>query len=561
MTGAYSAVTISPAALQMAAQTPASGLGAGGGDVLGEQFSNVLSFLSGAMLANAQTTGSQAAQANADQTVSSPIPIAKNSLQEFLDGFKDGKNGTLSGKILLALTPGTPIASQVDLNGLADLLQMSQSDAQQYLQGLMAQASGQNNAQGGNVLLIAVPTSPAGMDKFLQDLRNGLAQFQNGADAGNQNGSLPVALVQFLPQDEGADGSSQPVVSLWNISAAANSDAPLSADGDADQFNLGDEFDQTLLIVPINLLGLQQPQTPAIQNGGDFLNSDSMAGASQPSIFATHGDGFTQKSLKPFEVAQNSLLDGQDYHAGQGSAGTASRVDGGAQSIASSLSLNARGGNESFIDILRSKSGSLTAGGDDLLQNLVYGTAGNGLAQSQLTNPTLQNTAATSSHGASQLVQAALQNNFQDGKIKNQQLSLELDPPELGRVQVFLSYEKGEAMKVHVSAEHASSLEILRKDSQSLLETLQRAGIKTDGSSLSFDMSNSMSQGGGGFGQALFGQNQQNQSSNYRNFSLDGAGQDGITAEITQVSLPIFGDHPHVITDSASGAQRYDIVV
>ncbi|MBL8640429.1 MAG: hypothetical protein JNK24_08770, partial [Alphaproteobacteria bacterium] len=107
------------------------------------------------------------------------------------------------------------------------------------------------------------------------------------------------------------------------------------------------------------------------------------------------------------------------------------------------------------------------------------------------------------------------------------------------------------------SAEHSSSLEILRRDSHALVESLQRAGIKTDGSSLSFDMS----QQGGGFGQAMFGQNQQNQSSNYRNFSLDGAGQDGITAEITQVSLPIFGDHPHVITDSASGSQRYDIVV
>ncbi len=554
MTGVYSAVTISPAALQMGPQTAAAGLPAGGEDILGEQFSNMLSLLSGAMLAGAQTPDLQASKTNADQTVSSPIPIAKNTLQDFLDSFKDGQNGALSGKILLALTPGTPISSQVDLNGLADLLQMSQDQAQQYLQGLMAQASGQNN---GNVLLIAVPTSPAGMDKFLQDLRNGLAQFQNSSDATNQNGSLPMALVQFLPQDDSADGSSQPVVSLWNISAAANSDDLTLTDVNTDLSQNGDDFDQTLLIVPINLLALQQNQTTSAQDDSDFLNSDILAGASQPSIFAAHGDGFGQKSLKPFEVSQNSLLDGQDYHVDQGNEVSASLVEGGTQSISSSLSLNTKGGNESFIEILRSKSGSLTAGSDDLLQNLVYGTAGNGLSQAQLTNPTLQNTAATSSHGASQLVQAALQNNFQDGKIKNQQLSLELDPPELGRVQVFLSYEKGETMKVHVSAERESSLEILRKDSQSLLETLQRAGIKTDGSSLSFDMS----QGGGGFGQALFGQNQQNQSSNYRNFSLDGTGQDGVTGDITQVSLPVLTDHPHVITDGTAGGERYDIVV
>lgn len=556
MTAAYSAASVAPAArtLPMSKSTAMAQSGASQ-----DPFANILSFLSAAALGQGYGGASQMAGAAADM-VNSPLPVEKNSLQDFLDGFKNGQNGALSGNILLALTPGTPQMTATMAGGsdeLASFLNMSPDQMRAYLNQLSARQAG---GDATNMLLIAAPTNPADMERFMQDLRDGLAtlQGQAGNSANGAQSSLPVVLVQYLPGEQAGghqEGPADSGLALWGVQSQSLDDAAQD-DQDAD-------FDPTLYVIPINFMAYQQTlgSTTGDQDGA------GLTGMAQNirSIFAQgDGDGFV---MKPFEVSQQSALNGELDGELDGDAESAAKggVGKNGSLINSTLDQNARYGHHltggaKFLDLLQNDGGQIIGTGNDALYSGAASGAigGVNMAQSALANPILQNHAAASAHAATQTVQAALQNNIQDGKIKNQQLSLELDPPELGRVQVFLSYEKGENLKVHVSAEHSSSLEILRRDSHALVESLQRAGIKTDGSSLSFDMS----QQGGGFGQAMFGQNQQNhQSSNYRNFSLESGGIDGGAADVTQVSLPVLGDHPHVITDGATGTERYNIVV
>lgn len=105
-------------------------------------------------------------------------------------------------------------------------------------------------------------------------------------------------------------------------------------------------------------------------------------------------------------------------------------------------------------------------------------------------SPILYNNNAASAHPATQMVAATLTKAA--GKTdKEQTLSLELDPPELGRVQIHLSYEKGEPLKVRVLTEKQETLTLLQRDAHALKSALDDAGIKADGSSLSFDMAGS----------------------------------------------------------------------
>lgn len=71
-------------------------------------------------------------------------------------------------------------------------------------------------------------------------------------------------------------------------------------------------------------------------------------------------------------------------------------------------------------------------------------------------------------------------------------LTLRLDPPEHGRIEVHLTFEDGAPLRATVMASHSSTLDLLRRDSGDLARALAQAGIGTDEGSFRF------AQGGGG---------------------------------------------------------------
>lgn len=92
---------------------------------------------------------------------------------------------------------------------------------------------------------------------------------------------------------------------------------------------------------------------------------------------------------------------------------------------------------------------------------------------------------ATSSHPATQMIAVTIQKNATNGQDKT--FALDLDPPELGRMEVRLTFSKDKTMKAHVIAEKPETYMMLQRDSDTLQRILEASGLESDGG-LSFEL-------------------------------------------------------------------------
>lgn len=108
------------------------------------------------------------------------------------------------------------------------------------------------------------------------------------------------------------------------------------------------------------------------------------------------------------------------------------------------------------------------------------------LMNASLTNPTTQAHGAAPAHPAVQTVAATIQKlgpEKQDTRI-----TLQLDPPELGRVEVKMSLNKDNAAKVVLTIEKPETYHLLQRDAHLLERALQDSGLSADGSGLEFSL-------------------------------------------------------------------------
>ncbi len=456
-------------------------------------------------------------------------------LQDLLSSLKD--QGLLSNAILVALTPGTPAVSTDGLNN-AGITTLSLDELSTLV------SSNSDALKNANVLLVAAPVQPSNMDELAQSISNALSALKN------QNGTVSVNGNTDATSQTNGDTAAfqvllvrlQPVQST-EVSTNSDTSTAVSSEDIADTFLLPQSDDESdiseedMLLDPALLSALLcgHPQDKFAPIGIVEHASDR---ARTVSAFASSEDG-SFAPLAPFEVAQNGAL-GKGNAQGTPAAGMSGALnvtgsmdlDGSSDSSASARFMLAGDPSQSFLDTSASTNG--LSGLSALLQ------------QQNSTSPVLNNSSAASAHTATQTVSATLTNMVQNGEIKSQQVSLELDPPELGKVQVHLSIEKGESMKVRIVAETDDALLILKRDIHNLKQSLESAGIKMDDSSLSFDLS----QGGSSFGQAM-GQNQNGAQQSRHDtsfnvsgtggpsFSADGLDESGISVEHTQMNIQV----------------------
>lgn len=108
------------------------------------------------------------------------------------------------------------------------------------------------------------------------------------------------------------------------------------------------------------------------------------------------------------------------------------------------------------------------------------------LSMTTLTSPVTQNIAASQSHPAVQTVAAIINKAAKENT--SQTISLRLDPPDLGKLEVQMKYKKGDPLKVHVVLEKADTAAMFQRDAHALEAALKEAGVQADSSSLSFEM-------------------------------------------------------------------------
>lgn len=82
------------------------------------------------------------------------------------------------------------------------------------------------------------------------------------------------------------------------------------------------------------------------------------------------------------------------------------------------------------------------------------------------------------------------------------ELTVRLNPIEMGRIEVRLSFDERGTLRVGMAAESAAALDMLRRDSAELSRSLADAGVRADANSLRFDTRSGQDHAGqGGTGQ------------------------------------------------------------
>lgn len=90
-----------------------------------------------------------------------------------------------------------------------------------------------------------------------------------------------------------------------------------------------------------------------------------------------------------------------------------------------------------------------------------------------------------------QMVNIQLQRNI---SAKIDTMTLQLDPADLGKLDIKLKFEKDGAIRAHLVAERPETLAMLQRDSHHLEKVLQQSGLNIDEKSLSFDLRHQNSQ-------------------------------------------------------------------
>lgn len=172
--------------------------------------------------------------------------------------------------------------------------------------------------------------------------------------------------------------------------------------------------------------------------------------------------------------------------------------------------------------------------------NLTASPAALPVTFSPLTSTVVHSTNAAQSHPAIQAAAAVIAKNAKEGGA--QTISMRLDPPELGKLQVEMKYKKGDPLKVHVVLEKADTASMFMRDAHALESTLKEAGLQLDGSSLSFEFS-----GDGSFQQTLKGDGSSQSSVNT-----------GASVSVTE-EIPALEVTPDIYTDSKTGLTHYSL--
>ena len=93
---------------------------------------------------------------------------------------------------------------------------------------------------------------------------------------------------------------------------------------------------------------------------------------------------------------------------------------------------------------------------------------------------------AGQTHPATQTIAAHVSKAAQKGDTRS--ITLQLDPPELGRVEVRMEFGKDKSVKAHLVVEKPETFLMLQRDASALERALQNAGLETDSDSLNYQM-------------------------------------------------------------------------
>lgn len=128
---------------------------------------------------------------------------------------------------------------------------------------------------------------------------------------------------------------------------------------------------------------------------------------------------------------------------------------------------------------------------------------------------------------------------------ENKNITIRLNPPELGRVEIRMEFAEDKRMKAHIIIEKPETHLMLQRDVHTLERALQEAGLDVDNNSLNFELAENGN---------MFDQDGNNNSGS--NASGGGGGEGGSEEageELIEATMDWY-------VDPETGLTRYDIL-
>lgn len=377
-----------------------------------------------------------------------------------------------------------PALEQIDAktnektDGLADTKGDAKADAQAGGTAIPAQAK----HESAQPLPVAVPLV-AQENAAAQSRVAVTAQADGDAQAKSATEEQPLIPVSFRPDPaagahtSGKSGKDENAAALTagadsaNANAAAPSVGDTASKGDHTNSNASGQKFQHALNMMQQLGGDTQAQTAPqantpTQSFSDIANAQAQIHADAK--VAARADDVKDTTLNT--QPQTSLpAAGTRVIAPMGSTTPSSNglSGGGTPPFSAQLASQESASSNALNGIGGVRSASIADGGPI---NLVKSVR-DGLPANQLT-PTDQ---------------VAIQLN-KSAKAGNDRFTIQLNPADMGRVDVRMDIAKDGSVRVHVTADNPATYDMLQKDSRGLERALQQAGLQADSNSLSFSL-------------------------------------------------------------------------
>ena len=323
------------------------------------------------------------------------------------------------------------------------------------------------------------------------------------------NSSEPQLIVTNLTPDD-----------LAALQTFADQLAPLQAENTpiTENYFEGTNRAQNVLSVLVNLTQAQaQTQSnnaslsgPHATSSEHTQNAQNLVTAALNSSAATQTQNGTQNSApntNPFDARADNpfttdidarALNDIEPQAGQTKTPGKATVkpDGAMPGSAPNATLNTVTQERmSMIDLMQMSQGigggSLpwsTEGDGIMFSDIANLAPGQALVHSLNAHTSLSMQAATAAHPHPATHMVAAQLNKTAGKGQDSQISIQLDPPDLGRIDIDMRFAKDKGVKTIMTIEKPETLGMLQRDVHALERALQDAGLEIGSDSLSFDL-------------------------------------------------------------------------
>lgn len=457
--------------------------------------------------------------------------MSQQDLKSLLANFGDTSN-ELTPKILVALAPGVPVQETLDniKAKFADLgIDASELTSLTFATNIPAVTNdtltveASDAAQSGNFLLITTGFSPSEMSKLKEAIKS----------VSSSNTDEPaIETSETSPEDNSDDvNASAAIVMMVFVTPPPKPTYTATAE----DMN----FDLSALSAFTQPNGSDMPEPDWTKKLSDKLGAMSL----------------TDSSASPFDDEMNAILSPTTpkemnlSFKENGAATSTSKNDGNSltEDITSGISAQATLATNQLTDLTSKAHQTINSDGLLMINGLMVAAQN---MPSSMTNPIFTSASAIGSHPSIHAVAKIIEKAASGSEKASQELTVQLDPPELGRMLVQLSLEKDGVMKVHLLTENQETLNLFQRDAHALKSALDNAGIKIDSASLTFDMA---SGGDQSFQQLMGGSQNNNQSGNGQSSRLMGISAGAVDSQ----DLPTIDTRMDFTPNSITGNVHY----